>query len=87
MKQMTGLPQVRSEIISIQGLLVADHWITLKLSYQKPGSIAWVHVEWSGFLARVAQHEIDHLDGLLWLDRIEDNREIVSEAQYLAKLR
>ena len=58
----------------------------IKLSYQKPGSIAWVHVEWSGFLARVAQHEIDHLDGLLWLDRIEDNREIVSEAQYLSMI-
>lgn len=58
----------------------------IKLSYQQVGSNDWIDVEWSGFLARVAQHEIDHLDGLLWLDRIEDNRDIVSEAQYLASL-
>lgn len=56
----------------------------IRLSYQQLGSNDWVHVDWSGFLARVAQHEIDHLDGLLWLDRIEDNREIVSEAQHFA---
>lgn len=31
-----------------------------------------VRVKGSGLLARVLQHEIDHLDGILFIDRIED---------------
>lgn len=30
----------------------------------------------SGFLARVLQHEIDHLDGILFIDLIEDKKSI-----------
>jgi peptide deformylase len=30
-----------------------------------------LHVEAAGFEARAIQHEIDHLDGLLFLDRVE----------------
>jgi peptide deformylase len=30
-----------------------------------------LHLEAEGFEARVIQHEIDHLDGLLFLDRVE----------------
>jgi len=30
-----------------------------------------LHVETEGFEARALQHEIDHLDGLLFLDRVE----------------
>lgn len=42
--------------------------------------------ELEGFVARIFQHEIDHLDGLLYLDRVECNRDIISEAEYF-KLR
>lgn len=38
-----------------------------------------------GFIARVFQHEYDHLDGLVYLDRVESNRDIISEAEF-AKL-
>lgn len=31
-----------------------------------------VRVEAEGFLATVLQHEIDHLDGLVFIDRVED---------------
>lgn len=31
-----------------------------------------VRIKASGFLARVLQHEIDHLDGILFVDRVED---------------
>jgi peptide deformylase len=30
-----------------------------------------------GFLARVLQHEIDHLDGILFIDRIEDESSLM----------
>jgi peptide deformylase len=31
-----------------------------------------VRIKASGFLARALQHEIDHLDGILFIDRVED---------------
>lgn len=37
----------------------------------------------NGFIARVFQHEYDHLQGLVYLDRVETNRDIFSEAEYL----
>jgi len=35
------------------------------------------------FIARVFQHEVDHLDGLVFLDQVESNRDIFSESEYL----
>ena len=32
-----------------------------------------VRIKATGYLARVFQHEIDHLDGILFTDRVEDN--------------
>jgi peptide deformylase len=42
--------------------------------------------EYSGMLARVLQHEIDHLDGTLFVDRMErrDRREIQEELEALS---
>ena len=37
------------------------------------------------FVARIFQHEYDHLDGLVYLDRVESNRDIISEGEF-AKL-
>lgn len=39
--------------------------------------------EFSGFAARVFLHEHDHLEGMTWLDHVEDNREIVSEQEIM----
>lgn len=39
--------------------------------------------ELAGFIARVFQHEYDHISGLLFLDRVESTRELVSEREYL----
>jgi peptide deformylase len=38
------------------------------------------------FIARVFQHEFDHLNGLVFLDRVESNRDIFSESEYLKLL-
>lgn len=40
-------------------------------------------VDFKGFVARVFQHEFDHLNGLVYLDRVESNQDIVSEQLYL----
>lgn len=34
------------------------------------------------FVARIFQHELDHLDGILFIDRIADLQDIYTEAQY-----
>lgn len=39
--------------------------------------------EYADFLARIFQHEFDHIRGLVFLDRVEDNRDLVSEKEYL----
>jgi len=42
-----------------------------------------IEKELEGFVARVFQHEYDHLNGLVYLDRIETNQDIISEAMFL----
>ena len=34
------------------------------------------------FIARIFQHELDHLDGILFVDRIENEADLYTEAQY-----
>lgn len=40
--------------------------------------------EWivDNFIARIFQHEYDHLEGLVYLDRVENNRDIISESEF-----
>lgn len=39
-----------------------------------------------GFVARIFLHELDHLDGFTFLDRLDSNRDIISEKEYLKKI-
>ncbi len=41
-----------------------------------------VETRLEGFVARVFQHEFDHLEGMVYLDRVEDNADIVAESEY-----
>lgn len=41
-----------------------------------------VENEFSDFVARIFQHELDHLDGIMFLDRMESNHEIITEKEY-----
>jgi peptide deformylase len=38
------------------------------------------------FPARVFQHEYDHLIGLVYLDRVEQNRDIVAESEFFKRI-
>ena len=42
-----------------------------------------VEEEFCNFDARVFQHEYDHLDGVLYLDRLESNRDLITEKEYV----
>jgi peptide deformylase len=39
--------------------------------------------EYEGFIARVFQHEFDHIWGLVFVDRVKDSRDLVTEKEYL----
>ena len=41
------------------------------------------HTDLTGFPARVFQHEFDHLQGMVYLDRIETTTDIIAESEYL----
>lgn len=38
--------------------------------------------EYEDFIARVFQHELDHLEGILFPDRLEEGEDLVSEEEY-----
>ena len=38
--------------------------------------------ELTDFIARIFQHEYDHLEGLVFLDRVENNQDLISEEEY-----
>ncbi|MFM6784027.1 MAG: peptide deformylase, partial [Dolichospermum sp.] len=38
--------------------------------------------ELTDFIARIFQHEYDHLEGLVFLDRVENNHDLISEEEY-----
>jgi len=38
------------------------------------------------FVARIFQHELDHLDGILFVDRVESKKDLYTEAEYLIKV-
>lgn len=38
--------------------------------------------EFSDFIARIIQHEYDHIEGISFLERVEDMKELVSEKEF-----
>jgi len=42
-----------------------------------------VEIEYEGFLARVFLHELDHLNGMVFIDRVASTRDIMMEKEWL----
>ena len=38
--------------------------------------------QFKDFVARIFQHETDHLNGIVFLDRIETSKDIITEKEY-----
>ena len=53
----------------------------IRARYQTTGG-QQVEREFTGFVARIFQHEDDHLRGIVFLDRLESTRNIVTEREY-----
>jgi peptide deformylase len=69
--------------LSIPGVraLVPRHKI-IRINYTSLEGVR-TEEEYSGFVARVFQHEYDHLEGIAFLDRVETTKEVVMEREYL----
>lgn len=48
-----------------------ERFTHIKVSFQDEHGVFHV-MDAEGFLARVIQHEVDHLDGILYTDRMQD---------------
>jgi peptide deformylase len=64
----------------VRGLVLRDRTIEVKY-FTQHGDL--VQQELTGFVARIFQHELDHLDGILFPDRVQNPRELITEAEYL----
>jgi peptide deformylase len=67
-------------IPSIRALVPRYQHISIEYTDEQGGRI---DQELEGFIARVFQHEYDHLLGKVFLDRVENNGDIFSESEYL----
>jgi len=64
----------------IRGLVPRHQSIKVRFS-SRFGEV--IETEYCGFLARIFQHEMDHLLGKVFLDRVEDPHDIMMEQEWL----
>ncbi|MDP3581045.1 MAG: peptide deformylase [Ignavibacteria bacterium] len=80
---MGGMESNIEGCLSLPGLSgVVPRAVTVKVKYQDRNGIEQI-IERSGALARCFQHEIDHLDGILYIDKMEEEfvKRVDSEVQ------
>jgi len=63
----------------IRGLVPRHRAIRVQY-YGRDGTM--VEASYEGFLARVFQHEVDHLDGLVFFDRVGSTKDLVTEKEW-----
>lgn len=69
--------------LSIPGIrALVSRYVGLRVNYRDEKGKA-CEVQLQDFPAKIFQHEYDHLDGMVYLDRVENNRDIIAESEYL----
>ena len=66
-------------IPGIRGLVPRFKSIVVEFTDLQGGLVV---VEAKDFVARVFQHENDHLDGIIFLDRLENTKDIITDREY-----
>ncbi|WP_448566244.1 peptide deformylase [Thalassotalea ganghwensis] len=90
---MKPTPIINPEIVEYSGEIVEDwegclsvpkkrglvpRYDNITVRYQDRQGY-WQTKKFSGFVARIFQHEIDHLNGLTFLDRVNDKAKVIGE--------
>lgn len=72
--------------LSIPGIrALVPRYRAIRVNFQdSKGQFQEITLE--NFPARVFQHEFDHLQGLVYLDRVENNRDIISESEFFKRI-
>jgi peptide deformylase len=72
--------------LSVPGIrALVPRYRAVQVSYQNPQGLD-CRMLLEDFPARVFQHEFDHLQGLVYLDRVETNRDIVAETEFFKRI-
>jgi peptide deformylase len=68
--------------LSVPGLRgLVPRYRSVTVSYQdRQGDIQ--QQDFDGFIARIFQHEYDHLQGMVFVDRVENTHELMTEQEY-----
>jgi peptide deformylase len=68
--------------LSVPGIrALVPRWKKVRVTYYtKDGKK--VVTTYTSFLAKIFQHELDHLNGIIFLDRIETSKDICTEKEY-----
>ena len=64
---------------SMRGLVPRHSQITVRY-YDQDGQQQ--HKILTGFIARIFQHELDHLNGLTFIDQLESTKDLISEVEW-----
>lgn len=68
--------------LSIPGIrALVSRYKAIQVQYSDEQGCA-IEQKLEGFVARVFQHEADHLDGKVYLDRVKSSADIISESEY-----
>lgn len=68
--------------LSIPGIrALVPRFKTIEVRYINEQGIT-IEQKLEDFVARIFQHEIDHLEGKVYLDRVESSADIISETEY-----
>jgi peptide deformylase len=67
----------------IRGYVPRYEWVVVR--YLTPNGQA-KQERFSGFVARIIQHECDHLRGILFIDRVESTTQLMSEQEYMRRV-
>lgn len=79
-KQMENGWEGCLSIPGIRAMVPRHRWVRVR--YRSRDGMAKEDV-FRGFVARIFQHEYDHLDGIVYLDRIKNTRQIISEKEFV----
>ena len=60
-------------------------WAAIRIKYMDEVG-KWVEEKHTGFAARIFQHEIDHLNGTLYVDRMPDMRTLMSHKEFIKRV-
>jgi peptide deformylase len=67
----------------IRGWIPRYRWIEVEYT-SRDGRL--VRQELTDFVARIFQHELDHLNGMVFLDRLESVRDLITDQEYFSRM-